>query len=473
MIEAVIGLEVHIELGTQSKMFCRCENRFGAPPNTLTCPVCLGLPGALPRPNRGAVERALRLALALGARVAPVLQFDRKHYFYPDLPKGYQISQSRTVLAEGGQLEVAGRRVGIHHLHLEEDAGKLLHLGGRASVDLNRAGVPLVEIVSLPDMHSGGEARAFLEEMRLLAEHLGVAEVRMEEGVLRADLNVSVRTAGEAGLNARTEVKNMNSFRAVERAVAHEVARQSELLSRGERLSQETRGWDDQAGATYPQRRKETADDYRYMPEPDLPSYPLSAEWLEEIRRTMPSPPAALRQRLGALGVPDEAVALLLEARARLELFDQAVAAGAPPVQAAQWIVGELARIERESAVAMADRAYPGADLAELLALVADGTLAGPGAKRALEISYREGRELREVVAAEGLAAIGAGSALDALIDQVLAENKAAVGDLLAGQEKALGFLLGQLMRLSGGRADPKLAASRIRERARSCSTDS
>ncbi len=472
MIEAVIGLEVHIELGTKTKMFCRCENRFGAPPNTLTCPVCLGLPGALPRPNQDAVERVVRLALALGAELAPVLEFDRKHYFYPDLPKGYQISQSRTILATGGSVPVGDRSIGLHHLHLEEDAGKLAHLGGRASVDLNRAGVPLVEIVSLPEMHSGAEARAFMEEIRLWAEHLGLAEVRMEQGVLRADLNVSVRRAGDETLHPRTEVKNMNSFRALERAVTYEVDRQSRAIQAGEPLLQETRGWDDQAGRTYLQRRKETADDYRYMPEPDLPSYPLNEAWVVEIAAHLPPGPAALRKKLAELGLTPEALSVVMESRARSQLLLEAAELGADPVAAAQWIVGDLARVERESGMSLAERTYPASDLVELIRRVDQGTLAGPGAKRALELSYRDRRTLSAVVDEEGLAALSDQRELDRLIDQVLAANPVAVQDLLAGQEKALGFLLGQLMRQARN-VDPKSAAGRIRERAKACSAGS
>jgi len=464
MPEAVIGLEIHVELETRTKMFCGCANVFGAPPNTHVCPVCMALPGALPLPNAEAVRGAISLALALGAEVAPELTFDRKNYFYPDLPKGYQISQSRQPLALGGRVKVGEREVRIHHLHLEEDAGKLLHLGGRAGVDFNRAGVPLVEIVSEPDLHSAEEARAYMEEVRRIVQHVGISEVRMEEGRMRADVNVSVR-GSERSFGARAEIKNMNSFRAVERAVRYEIQRQMAEVAAGGGVRQETRGFNDETGETYLQRLKEEADDYRYFPEPDLPPVALTDEVIGEIRASLPPLPDERRRAFAGMGIACDDIALLLDERSRGDLLAAAVEAGGEARAMANWILGDVIRIERESATALASSGLTAGRLVALQALLEKGEISGPAAKKVLEMVYRTGEEPQEIVRREGLATL-AEDELGQEIAAVFDANPKAVADLAGGNEKTLFFLVGQLVRRTGGRADPKRAAAMIRERA-------
>lgn len=465
--EMVVGLEVHIELSTRTKMFCSCENAFGMPPNTNVCPVCLGLPGALPVPNGAAVESALRLALALGCEIASRSKFDRKNYFYPDLPKGYQISQLDEPLGRSGAVLLpSGVRVRVSRLQLEEDAGKLQHEAGKAVVDFNRAGVPLVEIVSDPDIRSAQDARAYWEEIRRIALYLGVTDARMEEGSVRADANISLRPAGSEELNPRVEIKNMNSFRHLERALAYEFERQEKVYRDGGRVVQETRGWDDPRGVTFSQRSKEEAQDYRYFPEPDLLPFGIDAEWLEGLRDSLPVLPSVRRSALMALSLSEEQVRLIAEERVRADYFDSACAAGAPAGEVAKWLTGELLRLENDGRFAFGNpRVAPG-ELSALIAMVQAGRVTQSGAKTALEALAEQGGTAEEVLASLGLAQIDDREAILAEVRAVIAAEQKAVQDLRDGKEKAIGFLVGQVMRRTRGRVPAELAAKLIREEA-------
>jgi aspartyl-tRNA(Asn)/glutamyl-tRNA(Gln) amidotransferase subunit B len=463
--ETVVGLEVHVELDTATKMFCGCPVAFGAPANTHICPVCVGLPGALPRPNAEAVRRAVRMALALGMRIAPRLKFDRKNYFYPDLPKGYQISQYDEPLGTGGALTVAQRTVRIRRLHLEEDAGKLIHLGEEAAVDFNRAGVPLIEIVSEPDLGSAEEARLYMEEIRRIAQFLGVSDVRMEEGSLRADVNVSLRPRGSPHLGTRSEVKNLNSFRAVERAIEAEVARQTEVLRRGGVVAQETRGLDEATGETFLLRRKEEAEDYRYFPEPDLPAWPISPDFVAEVAAAMPRLPAEWRRRMAEAGLRPQDVPLLLEEPARARFWEEAVLLGADPQDVANWLTVEVARLEGEGGVRLAESRLKPVHLVRLLELWRTGEISGPAAKDVLAVAFRAGEDPLAVVEARGLRRIRDEGELEAVVEAVLAENPQPVADVRQGKDKAVAFLVGQVMRKTSGRADPRDVGERIRRR--------
>ncbi|MCL6595762.1 MAG: Asp-tRNA(Asn)/Glu-tRNA(Gln) amidotransferase subunit GatB [Firmicutes bacterium] len=466
--ELVIGLEVHIELRTRTKMFCACPVTFGAPPNTAVCPVCLGLPGALPRPNAEAVRYGIRLGLALGATIRLRGTFARKNYFYPDLPKGYQISQYDQPLVEGGAIDVPTadggvRRVRVVRAHLEEDAGKLLHGEGEARVDLNRAGVPLVEVVSAPDLRTPQEARAYVAELRAIAEALGISDVRMEEGSLRVDANVSVRRRGEEAYGTRVEVKNLNSLRSLERALAHEGERQAALLEAGEAVAGETRGWDEVRGVTYALRRKEGEDDYRYFPDPDLPPLVLAPDAVERERAALPELPAERRRRYAQVGLRAEDAALLASRLGAARYFDAAVAAGGRPREVAAWVLGEGARIENEGGPALEAGGLPPHQLVRLLERLERGDIARTAAKALFERLVREGGDVDERIAAEGLAAVDDPAALAAAVERVLDANPRAVADVLGGKEKAIGALVGGVMRALGGRARAAAVEAEIR----------
>jgi aspartyl-tRNA(Asn)/glutamyl-tRNA(Gln) amidotransferase subunit B len=471
----VVGLEIHVQLLTASKMFCGCAVAFGAPPNTLVCPTCLGLPGALPVLNRRAVDLGLRTALALGCRVHPRSQFHRKNYYYPDLPKNYQISQyqyaGHAPLATGGALEVGGgdarRVVRIRRVHLEEDTGRLVHAEGAdgSLVDFNRSGVPLMEIVTEPDLRSPGEAREFLTALRRLLQFAEVSSGRMEEGTLRCDANVSLEGADGAP-GVRTEVKNMNSIRAVERALAYEVARQVEAMRRGEAVAQETRHWDERRGVTFGSRSKEEAQDYRYFPEPDLVPLEVDEAWLARVRASLPELPAARRDRLmAAFGLGFADADRLTASPAMARFFEETVALLPDARAVANWLVGEVAAYLNQHDAEIDAIALTPRRLAALLRLIEDGTLSGRLAKEILVAMIEEDRDADAIVEARGLRQISDEAALGRIVEEVLAAHPGPVADLRAGKARALGFLVGQVMKATRGRANPEAVNRLLRER--------
>jgi aspartyl-tRNA(Asn)/glutamyl-tRNA(Gln) amidotransferase subunit B len=473
--ETVIGLECHIELNTRTKMFCGCRNEFGAEPNTLTCPVCLGLPGSLPVPNREAIARIVKIGLALGSEIAPRSLFHRKNYFYPDMPKNYQISQYDLPACVGGRLDVeladgAAAAVGITRVHMEEDTGKTTHgsTTGRihdathALVDYNRAGVPLVECVSEPDMRSPAEAAAYLRQLRALLASLDVSDVRMEEGSLRCDANVSVRPGGADQLGVKVEIKNMNSIRSLERALTFEAERQIAALDAGQPLIQETRHWDEDAGATKTMRSKEEAFDYRYFPEPDVPALEPQDAWVREIRSTLPELPRAREARYASeLGLKPEVARVLVADRSAAVLFEDAVALGAEPTAAANWITQDLAGLANETGEGKVTARH----VKDLVALVADGTIGGAGAKRALEEAFETGDPIEDIVERRGLRQVSDEGELGAVIDRVIQEHPDAAAKVRAGNDGVVAFLVGQVMKASGGSANPSLARELLRRR--------
>jgi aspartyl-tRNA(Asn)/glutamyl-tRNA(Gln) amidotransferase subunit B len=479
--EAVIGVEVHCQVRTASKMFCACAvPPADAAPNTHTCPVCLALPGVLPTINRAAVEHVLATGLALGATAPAATRWDRKNYFYPDLPKGYQISQYDLPLATQGSLTVDTSEgpvtIGITRAHLEEDTAKLVHAtlpdGRRVSlVDFNRAGVPLMEIVTEPDIRTAEQARRYAEELRLLLRTIDVSDAEMENGQMRVEANVSLRPRGTEAFGIRTEVKNMNSLRAVERAIDYEIERQAAALDAGEPLRQETRGWDDAAGATYVMRVKESSDDYRYFPEPDLPPLHLDPAWLDELRATLPELPAARRARyVGELGLSSYDAMVLANDEAMNRAFEAIRAAGPdlPAKEVANLVTGDYGRALKETAERSAEGLAGKSDaasLARLLGEIAAGRLSRPNAKEVLAEHVAGGLPVADIVAARGFAQISDAAVVDRLVDEVLAANPAAVADYRAGKAQAVGFLVGQVMRASRGQANAGLVQAAVRAR--------
>ncbi len=471
--EAVIGLEIHAQLKTRSKMFCSCRTDFGAPPNTQVCPVCLGHPGVLPVVNKHAVELGVRMGHAVGATIHPVSTWARKNYFYPDLPKGYQITQYEHPLSEGGSIEIevdgTTKRIGITRMHLEEDAGKSKHpewVGEtRTFVDLNRCGVPLLEIVSEPDMRSPEEAYAFLVKLRQILRYTGVCDGDMEKGSLRCDSNISVRPKGSSEFGTKTEIKNLNSFRNVERALRFEFERQVAMLQRGERIEQATLVWDQVAGEARMMRSKEEAHDYRYFPEPDLPPLVLSEEWIEEIGRSLPELPDQLKRRLiDNYGIRPYDAEVLIAERSLCDYFERVVEGGAEPQAAANFIGSELLRVLKERRLEADRSPVPAEALAELLRLVADGTLSSKLAKQVFEEMVETGRPARAIVEEKGLVQVDDSAQLLAWVREVLDGNPKEVGAYLAGKETLLRFFMGQVMKASRGKANPKKVQELLRE---------
>jgi aspartyl-tRNA(Asn)/glutamyl-tRNA(Gln) amidotransferase subunit B len=471
--EPVIGLEVHTQLQTASKLFCGCSTRFGAPPNENTCPVCLGLPGALPVLNRRAVELAVKAALALGCTVHSTSIFARKNYFYPDLPKGYQISQYDRPLATGGALEFdtreGARRIGIIRVHLEEDAGKSLHEGladsdRLTSLDFNRSGVPLIEIVSHPEVRSAADAGEYFSRMRAILVATGVTDGNMEEGSLRCDANVSVRPAGTSALGVKTEIKNLNSFRHVQRALEFEIERQVAVLEAGGAVDHETRLWDPAAARTMSMRSKEDAHDYRYFPEPDLPPLRVEAAAIEEWRRTLPELPDAQRRRFVAqYAIPEYDAALLTQSRALAAYFEATAAASGNAKAASNWIMGELTRKMNELGAGIDEMTLAPDALAGLIRLVDSGTISGPTAKEVFEKMIASRQSAASIVEAEGLGRIDDEAAVDAAVRKVLAAHDDAVRQYRAGKKQTYGFLVGQVIKSMGGKANPALVNALMR----------
>ncbi len=473
--EPVIGLEVHAQLLTRSKLFCGCSAQFGAPPNANTCPVCLGLPGALPVLNRQAVTMATRAALALGCSINPTSVFARKNYFYPDLPKGYQISQFDLPLGEHGRVtllsgdridggKVVNRReksFGITRLHMEEDAGKSVHDGlpetdSKSYVNLNRSGVPLVEIVSEPDFRSSQEAYDYVTHLRKTLLYLGVCDGNMEEGSLRCDANVSVRPAGRSRLGTKVEIKNLNSFRFLQKALDYEIERQIRVLSEGGQVVQETRLWDDARGCTFTMRSKEEAHDYRYFPEPDLPPLELEPAWIAEQKGTLPElPHARVRRFMESYGLSDDDALLLTATRESAAYFEETAGISGNPRAAANWIMGEMAYALKNFSKEIADSPVTPAQLAALIRMVDSGEISGKIAKTVFEAMFQSGEDPASVTRRLGLAQVSDEASLSAAIDKVIVANPKQLAEYRAGRDRVLGYFVGQVMKETRGQANP------------------
>jgi len=468
--EVVIGLEIHAQLLTKTKLFCGCLTRFGDPPNTHVCPVCLGLPGALPVLNRRAVELAISMGLAVDCRVNQESVFARKNYFYPDLPKGYQISQYDRPLAVHGKLRIETETVRIARIHLEEDAGKLLHEGFQGSetesgVDYNRSGVPLIEIVSEPDLRGPEQAVAYGQGIKTILEYAQISDANMEEGNLRCDVNVSVRRHGEQQLGTKVEIKNLNSFRFVARALVYEIERQVDGLGAGEALIQETRLYDTSSGRTEPMRSKEEAHDYRYFPEPDLPILRVSRPWMERLRAGLPELPEAKRKRfVEQYGIPFYDAGVLTASRSLADYFEAAAAASGNAKAASNWIMSESLRKVKETGTAVDATRVSAEALGGMIRLIDDGTISGKIGKDLFEKMYSTGESPRELIEKEGLIQITDRAAIEKVSRQVLEENPTQVDQYRKGKDKVLGWLVGQVMKATGGKASPSLVGEVLKE---------
>ena len=471
----VIGLEVHTELKTASKIFCGCTTEFGGEQNTHVCPVCLGLPGVLPVLNEKVLEFAIRTGIALNCTISPYSKFDRKNYYYPDLPKNFQTSQYDLPICEHGYLdiEVNGqtKRIGITRVHMEEDAGKLVHSGTisnseYALVDYNRTGVPLLEIVSEPDIRTPEEAKAYLEKIKSILSYIDVSDCKMEEGSLRCDANISLRPVGQEEFGTKAEIKNVNSFKAVQRALEYEVERQTEVLEEGGRVIQETRTWDDARGVTLSMRNKEQAQDYRYFPEPDLVPIVVDPARVEAIRQSLPELPDARKARLMEnQGLSAYDAEVITATRPMADYYDALVAAGADAKAAANWLMGEVSKHLSACSLDIRNCPVPPASLAEMIALIDKGTISGKIAKSVFESMWNEGKPAPVIIKEQGLVQMSDEGELGGIVEAVIAANPQSVADFQAGKEKAIGFLVGQIMRQTKGRANPELVNRILKEK--------
>jgi aspartyl-tRNA(Asn)/glutamyl-tRNA(Gln) amidotransferase subunit B len=465
--EPVIGLEVHAQLLTQSKIFCSCSTRFGEEPNTLTCPVCTGSPGSLPVLNKKVVEYTLRAALATHCRIASYSLFARKNYFYPDLPKGYQISQYELPLTVDGyidiQIDSQKKRIGIIRIHMEEDAGKLLHdlsteSGARSYVDFNRTGVPLIEIVGAPDIRTPEEAASYLRKLRAILMFLDICDGNMEEGSFRCDANISLRPKGREALGVKTELKNMNSFRNVQRALDFEIRRQTALLDQGEKIVQETRLWDAAKGVTSSMRGKEEAHDYRYFPDPDLIPLVIDSQWIEEIRASLPELPESKKERfIREYGIPEYDAEVLTTSKPLANYYEVCLRHYPKPKIVSNWIMSELLRELKKDEREIEECPVPALHLSELLKLIAEGTISGKIAKSVFEEMYRSGKRAEEIVLAEGWVQVSDAAELEKIVEQVLVTNSKEVEAYRKGKEKLFGFFVGQVMKATQGKANPQM----------------
>ncbi|GAB6992447.1 Asp-tRNA(Asn)/Glu-tRNA(Gln) amidotransferase subunit GatB [Paenibacillus pini] len=469
--ETVIGLEVHVELHTESKIFCGCSTEFGAPPNTHTCPICLGHPGVLPVLNRQALEYAIKAAMAINCTIADVSKFDRKNYFYPDSPKAYQISQFDQPIGENGwiDIEVNGqkKRIGITRLHLEEDAGKLTHVdGGYASlVDFNRVGTPLVEIVSEPEISSPEEARAYLEKIRAIMQYCGVSDVKMEEGSLRCDANISLRPVGQQKLGTRAELKNMNSFRGVQKGLEYEEFRQAEILDEGGVVVQETRRWDEAKGKTLTMRGKEQAHDYRYFPDPDLVKMHIDQDFKDRVRASIPELPDARKVRYAAeYGLPDYDAQVITSSKPLADFFEDSLKYTSDAKAVSNWIMGELLGYLNSNSLELSQVKITGQGLGEMIGLIDKGTISNKIAKTVFKEMLESGKLPQQIVEEKGLVQISDEGAIKSIVEQVVAANPQSVEDFKAGKQKAIGFLVGQVMKESKGKANPALVNQLLAE---------
>ena len=462
--EIVIGLEVHVELGTKSKIFCSCPTTFGKEVNTNTCPVCVGMPGTLPILNKKVIEYAVMAGLALDCQIAAYSKMDRKNYFYPDSPKAYQISQYDLPLCGKGHLEVEveglWKRFGITRIHIEEDAGKLLHDEQKNSsrIDYNRCGVPLIEIVTEPDMRSAKDAKAFVETLKSILEYIEVSDCKMQEGSLRADVNLSVRPFGQAEFGTRTEMKNLNSLRAIERAVEYESKRQINILEKGGSITQETRRWDDDFGESYSMRSKEDAHDYRYFPDPDLIPIVLEESQIQGYKEALPELPRARRKRyIEDFELPPYDAAIITNSKALAEFFDKVVELGSTPKSVSNWILGEVLKLLKESNEEEVEIPFSAEHLAKLIALVDTGKINRATAKKVFVKMFQEGKDPEAIVQEEGLQSVCDENEILQIVRGILQNNPASVADFKSGKEKAFGFLVGQAMKATKGKADPQV----------------
>ena len=473
--ETVIGLEVHVQIKTKTKIFCSCSTEFGTRPNENTCPICLGMPGVLPVLNKRFLESSMRACLATHCTIEPMNRFARKNYFYPDLPKGYQISQFELPLGTNGYINInvdgTKKRIGLTRIHMEEDAGKLIHgenLGspGKSYVDFNRTGVPLCEVVSEPDLRSSEEARAYLIELKSILEYTGVSDCNMEEGSLRCDANVSIRPVGQKEFGTRTELKNLNSFKFIQKAIEYEVDRQTKILDQGDTVKQETRLYDSDRGETFPMRSKEEAHDYRYFPDPDLVPIMIDETWVEKLRQTIPELPEQKRERfVKSYGIPEYDTGVLTSSAPLADYFEKCTALFPHPKTISNWMMGDLLRELKKDGRDIVDCPVSPSALVDLLKLIQSGTISGNIAKGVFEEMYRTQKSAGSIVEEKGLKQITDSSAIEKIVAEVIQANPGQVEEFKGGKEKVLGFLVGQVMKASKGKANPGMVNKLLKEK--------